>query len=125
MSLLLPTVTATALLTAPVPASRNQRGRNLVSAKRPGSHPLRGHVQLAWLDDPSSQYNRLASEISPERFGQMPQPSWTARPEWVPGRNGCLAADHRLLRSWTDARISQPAHYQPPRASAGPGRGTH
>lgn|GEM_PF-3359562 len=56
----LPSVTATALLSAPVPAACNHRAGTLVHGKLPGIPPSSGHMQLAWLDDPSSQHSRLA-----------------------------------------------------------------
>ena len=53
-------VTATGLLSAPVPASCNHPAGTLVNGRLPGIAPFSGHMQLAWLDDPSSQPNRLA-----------------------------------------------------------------
>lgn len=56
----LPSVTASALLSAPVPAGCNHRAGTLVKGRLPGIPPTSGHMQLAWLDNPSSQHNRLA-----------------------------------------------------------------
>jgi pimeloyl-ACP methyl ester carboxylesterase len=53
-------VTATDLLSAPVPASCRHRAGTLVNGRLPGIPQNQGDMQLGWLGDPSSQHPGLA-----------------------------------------------------------------
>jgi hypothetical protein len=53
-------VTATDLLSAPVPASCNHLAGTLVNGQLPGIPQNQGNMQLGWLGDPSSQHPGLA-----------------------------------------------------------------